>query len=365
MQPLALQTGFLGLNAFGLLQCTALLAGALWTRASARRSGSSPGDAFQAYVMACLGALVLAHVGYGLGNLAGSDARPALLGGLHGSAGLLGALAAARLHFRGRPLGWRRWLDAQAPLLGLALSLGQLGSYLLGTDYGTRLPLSAPRWLERLGSYPRWTSSATIEALGAGAPAWVNQVGQHLLDADSRHSLPLHPTQLYLAVAGLALSAFAARSGARRRFAGEGMLLTLLAYASLMVLLEPLRDDPRRGTLPLTAPAVTWLALGVGGVLAAIIQGPLALRLNVRRRRVGSFAVLGLALVSALLLAQITANEARPLALAPLFALALACNAALAWQPWSKLATRATDAHRGVTSGPHVPTSSAPGGPLQ
>jgi phosphatidylglycerol:prolipoprotein diacylglycerol transferase len=365
MHPLVLQTGLLGLNAFGVLACVALVGGACWTRASARRRGASDADALQAYVVASLGALLLAQIGYLLGNLALPELATAPLGGLHGSAGLVGALLGSRLHFRRRELAWRVWLDAQTATLGLALCLGQLGSYLLGADYGAPLPLGAPGWLERLGSYPRWTSSATIEALGAGAPAWVNQLGQHLLEPDSPSSLPLHPAQLYLAGAALGLLALAAYRRGRARFAGEEALLALITYAALMVVLEPLRDDPRRGTLPLLASSASWLALGLGGILAALLHGPLSLRVGARLAVVAVVFVLALALASPLLLEHFTNRDQRPLALAQLVGLGLAWSAALAWRRWCKLATHTLAAHIGVTSGPHVPTSSAPGGPLQ
>jgi phosphatidylglycerol---prolipoprotein diacylglyceryl transferase len=364
MHPLVLQTGALGLNAFGVLACIALVAGALWTRASARRRGASESDALQAYVVASLGALVAAHIGYAVGNLASSEPARSLLG-LHGSAGLVGALGASRLHFRGRSGAWRAWLDAQAPLLGLLLCAGQLGCYLFGTDYGSPLPLAAPRWLERLGSYPRWTSGATIEALGPGAPAWLNQMSQHLLEPDSRYSLPLHPTQLYIGVAGLLLMGGVMRGHGRRRFSGEGFLLALMAYALLMVVFEPLRADPRRGTLPLQASNVTWLALGLGVLSAAVIHGPLSARGSQRSRRLISSLVVALSLSCVIVSSRAATSADHPLALGPLLALALAWCAAVAWRSWCKLATRATDAHIGVSSGPRVPASSAPGGPLQ
>lgn len=362
MYPLTLQLGSLTLNAFGLLACLVLVAGAIATWRSARLRDVSEQRALSAFVLASLGALVTASAGYALGNAWSREPGDVVLGGLHGSVGLAGALVASQLVFRRHPSEWRAWLDTQAPLIGLGLCLGQLGCYLLGADYGTPLPLAAPPWLQTLGSYPRWTS-ATVELLGPGAPAWRDQLGQRLLEAGSERSLPLHPTQLYIGGLGLALLAAPRALGRHLRFAGEGFLLALLAYAALMVVLEPLRDDPRRGTLPLEASAGAWLALGVGGIGVAIVHGPLCELGRARLRRV----LLGLWLVitlGAVLLVNhaAAAHERRPLALSCVLGLVLAGCAASAWRRWCK---RAFEAHMVVTSGPHVPTSFTPGGPLQ
>jgi phosphatidylglycerol:prolipoprotein diacylglycerol transferase len=363
MYPFTLQIGSLTLNAFGLLACLLLAGGAPCSWRSARRRDADEQRALTAFVLASLGALVSAYAGYALGNAWSREPGDVALGGLHGSAGLAGALAASRLGFRGHPSEWRSWLDAQAPLIGFGLCLGQLGCYLLGADYGTPLPLAAPSWLQTLGSYPRWTS-ATVELLGPGAPAWRDQLGQRLLEAGSERSLPLHPTQLYIGGIGLALMATVQRTlGRHVRFAGQGFLLALIAYAASMVVLEPLRDDPRRGTLPLEASAGTWLALGVAGIGVAIVHGPLGELGPARLRR----GLLGLWLVltfaAALLLNDAGAAHARrPLALSCVLALVLAGGAAAAWRRWCK---RAFEAHMVVTSGPHVPTSFTPGGPLQ
>jgi phosphatidylglycerol:prolipoprotein diacylglycerol transferase len=364
MHPLALQLGSLSLNAFGLLACVVLASGGLHTLHNARRRGASEERALMAFVVASLAALVAGHVGYALGNVWSGEAGGGLLGGLHGSAGLAGALGASRLVFRGETSEWRGWLDAQAPLVGLALCLGQIGCYLLGADYGTLLPPGAPPWLQALGSYPRWSSSATLMVLGPGAPAWLDQLGQRLIEPSSERSLPMHPTQLYIGGLGLLLLMAGLRViGRHLRFLGQGFLLALLAYAALMVLFEPLRDDPRRGTLPLRASAGTWLALGLGGVAVAIVHGPLSAIGSARARRARLVLLLVLSLGWALLEARAAALSAqRPLALSCLLALALASCAASAWRRWSE---RGFDAHLVVTSGPQVPPGFTPGGPLQ
>lgn len=364
MHPLALQLGSLSLNAFGLLACVVIASGAVFTWQHARRRGVSELRALQAFVVASLAALVAGYLGYALGNVWGGDAAGVALGGLHGSAALAGALVASRLVFRGQASEWRGWLDAQAPLLALALCLGQLGCYLFGADYGTLLPPGAPSWLQALGSYPRWSASATLAALGPGAPAWLDQLGQHLIEPGSERSLPLHPTQLYIGSLGLLLLAAGLRVlGRHVRFVGQGFLLALLAYAALMVVFEPLRDDPRRGTLPLGASGGTWLALGLGGVTVAIVHGPLRELGSARLRRILLAVLLVLTLGWAVLEARTAAvSTQRPLALSCLLALAFAWCAAFAWRRWS---ARSFEAHIVVTSGPHVPPGFTPGGPLQ
>jgi phosphatidylglycerol---prolipoprotein diacylglyceryl transferase len=361
--PLALQLGSLSLNVFGVLVCIVLASGAVLAWQGSRRRGVDEQRALTAFVAASLAALLGAYAGYALGNVWSRSVAEPAFGGVHGSAALAAALGASRLVFRDRCDEWRGWLDAQAPLLALGLCLGQLGCYLLGADYGAPLPPGAPSWLQTLGSYPRWTASATVAALGPGAPAWVDQLAQRLIEPDSARSLPLHPTQLYIGIPSLLLLAAARRAlGRHARFGGEGFLLALLAYAALMIVFEPLRDDPRRGTLPVTASAGAWLALGLGGLSVAIVHGPLCALGSVRQRRVLFALLLVLSAGSALIVSRAAASTQRPLALSCVIALALAGYAALSWRRWSE---RGFDTHTAITSGPHVPPGFTPGGPLQ
>jgi phosphatidylglycerol:prolipoprotein diacylglycerol transferase len=120
--------------------------------------------------------------------------------------------AAARLTGRRAPalaLG-----DALAPLYCLALSVVRLGCFLNGCCCGRTCALP---WAVH---FP------------AGAEAWTHQVFAHLIPVSARISLPVHPLQLYVALLSAAIGAAGLWRLPRRRFDGEVLLGSLLAFAA-------------------------------------------------------------------------------------------------------------------------------------
>lgn len=134
-------------------------------------------------------------------------------GGLSTYGGFLGALAATVLFLRSNaeeiPAAFRRWSDAVAPAFGVGAMLVGLGAYLHGGDFGVRLSDGAPKFLAKLGTFPRWPEGGDA---GAGSPAWLRHrelyagtpLGAEMVHVD--HALPVHPTQIYVMLGGLALA---------------------------------------------------------------------------------------------------------------------------------------------------------------
>jgi phosphatidylglycerol---prolipoprotein diacylglyceryl transferase len=143
-------------------------------------------------------------------------------------------------------LGWKRrsllaFADAAAPALALGMVLTRIGCYMYGCDYGKLLDDAAPTWLKELGSFPRWN----LDELGLyGSPAFVDHVARYGLDSGASASFPVHPTQLYEAVAGLVLLGVALAAWRVRRFEGQVFLKVAMLYGGARFLLEYLRDDP-------------------------------------------------------------------------------------------------------------------------
>ena len=101
------------------------------------------------------------------------------------------------------------------PALALGTVLTRIGCYLYGCDFGTPLGACAPGWLKALGTFPRWHHD---DLHVYGSPAWLHHVDRYGLARDSSASLPVHPTQLYEALAGVAAArACRACCCARRR----------------------------------------------------------------------------------------------------------------------------------------------------
>jgi phosphatidylglycerol:prolipoprotein diacylglycerol transferase len=146
------------------------------------------------------------------------------------------------------------------PSLASGLLITRIGCYLFGCDFGTRLSPTAPAWLQKLGTFPHWTSG-TLDGGGDGAPAW----SKHLAAAEHgtpayaelmklNHSWPVHPTQIYESLVGLTLLVILLWQRQHQKFRGQIFFLFAFAYGYLRFLIEMLRDDSERGefgTFPL------------------------------------------------------------------------------------------------------------------
>ncbi len=144
-------------------------------------------------------------------------------------------------------VAWRSCLGVTSavPSLASGLCLTRIGCYLFGCDFGKPLSAAAPRWLSRLGTFPRWPSDVLD---GAGSPAWLQHVDLRGLSVSSRVSLPVHPTELYESLVGAALFVLLLQLRARKRFEGELFLAFTYGYGYLRFLLEIVRDDSERGS---------------------------------------------------------------------------------------------------------------------
>ncbi len=154
----------------------------------------------------------------------------ALLGGVvaYGALGGLVASFGELARLRGIPaLGA---LDRLAPCLGVLVVLGRLGCFFAGCDFGR---ISSAPWAVR---FP------------AGTPAFADHLARGLVLAGDPRSLPVHPTQIYEALLGVAVSAFAlwtARSGEEKRPPG--------AWRKVIPAVDPPSDACRTPPFPARA----------------------------------------------------------------------------------------------------------------
>jgi prolipoprotein diacylglyceryl transferase len=172
-------------------------------------------------------------------------------------AGVLGVWLFAR---RTRTRAWQ-WTDLGCVGVPLGLALGRLGCFLAGCDFGRPLGAGAPAWLAEIGRFPRWMDAKGSPAwfqhthrgldLAAEACARVGTVtgpGRCALDPHATHSAPVHPTQLYELCLGLALFALLRPLWPRRRFDGQISLAFMVLYGLGRTALELVRDDVERGS---------------------------------------------------------------------------------------------------------------------
>jgi phosphatidylglycerol:prolipoprotein diacylglycerol transferase len=139
-------------------------------------------------------------------------------GVFYGGFGLAVVAAFAYIRRHHLPLG--RVADLSAPALALGQGIGRLGCLAAGCCYGNACDLP-------------WAVTFTD-------PMAYRLTGVPL-------GVPLHPTQIYHALADFMILAVTARLLRRRRFPGQVFWTYLLLYAGLRFLVEIVRGDEARG----------------------------------------------------------------------------------------------------------------------
>jgi phosphatidylglycerol:prolipoprotein diacylglycerol transferase len=172
-------------------------------------------------------------------------------GGLAVYGGFLGGYLASWAYLKPNGLRLMPWADVAVPSLASGLFITRIGCYLFGCDFGKQLSDTAPSFLKTLGTFPHWTT-AVIDA-GEGSPAYSRHLelykgtplGAELLKMN--HSFPVHPTQIYESLCGLALVVLLLRVRKHQMFRGQIFFTFAFGYGYLRFLLEILRDDAERG----------------------------------------------------------------------------------------------------------------------
>jgi phosphatidylglycerol---prolipoprotein diacylglyceryl transferase len=228
MFPKLLSTPYFSLYTFGLFLAIAYLAALLWLLVEARRDGIDREKAAGLGLWAVIGAILGAKIFVMIRMFPEYAADPSRLwsittiqsaGDYWG--GFIGALIAAWIYFARYPeLPRWRMADLCGPSIALGLAIGRVGNFMAGDSYGTRSDLP---WAVVF----RDPDAAIVSGVPLG--------------------VPLHPVQLYEAIACLALFFFLVRLAPRKRFDGQIILSYSLLYAVIRFLLEFVRGDADRG----------------------------------------------------------------------------------------------------------------------
>ena len=179
--------------------------------------------------------------------------------------GYLAGAAAVALVCRREGLSLARVGDLSVIPLGVALVFARTGCFLAGCDYGK---VSSLPWAVR---FP------------AGSPAWRDHLRSGLIPAERAQSLPVHPTELYEALLGVAIVAITvvvarrAQRARRQRTDGAAFLLAAATYAIGRLIVEMLRGDAGRGI---------YAGLSSGQIFSLLVLLAIAARFVVARRRV-------------------------------------------------------------------------------
>jgi phosphatidylglycerol---prolipoprotein diacylglyceryl transferase len=134
-----------------------------------------------------------------------------------------GAGVFAWLYLRWQQAPFLAYADAALPAIALGYAVARLGCFLNGDDFGT--PSDLP-WTVQ---FPQGTAAFASHV----AKGWIR-------DQDMR-SLPVHPTQLYHAAAGLLLFLMLRRWWGK--WPGSRLAMALASYGALRFILQLFRGD--------------------------------------------------------------------------------------------------------------------------
>lgn len=169
--------------------------------------------------------------------------------------GFFAAVAVAFWYFRRYQLPTWKVADVAAPAVAIGHAIGRLGCFAAGCCYGiaTDLPWGV-------------TFTNTYSGTLVGVPL----------------EIALHPTQLYGALANLALFAGLVWFYRRKRFDGQVFWVYVLAYSALRFVIEFFRGDPRGtvfgGALSTSQFIGIVMATVALGMLARLRQGTTAMQ---------------------------------------------------------------------------------------
>jgi phosphatidylglycerol---prolipoprotein diacylglyceryl transferase len=243
---------------YGVMLGTSMVVGWFLAMRLARRDGIPSEQAGAIYMWTAIWAIVGARVLYVITewNEFGSPVEVFLLnkGGLVAYGGMIGGFLASWYGCHKRKIPLLRWADVSAPAVVLGTAITRVGCLLFGCDYGKRAELP---WAIR---FPH------------EAPAWQDHVAHFNLDKDAAFSYPVHPTQIYETLAGLAIFLVLMYLRRVRKFSGLVFVAWVVGYGVLRSIIEIYRGDADRGTVGPLSTSQFIGALSVLGALALFVH---------------------------------------------------------------------------------------------
>ncbi|MFQ5739379.1 MAG: prolipoprotein diacylglyceryl transferase [Acidobacteriota bacterium] len=258
MFPKLVSLGPLTIHTYGLMLATAFLMGTALLARLAEQEGLPRQRAWDLGFVVILSALAGAKLLMVLGNLSYYLNQPSRLFALEfwqaGGAyfgGLLGAIIGSAIYIHRQPqLGFWGVADAAAPAIALGQSMGRVGCFAAGCDYGTpsRLPWAV-------------TYTSQYAHQNVGVPLGV----------------AVHPVQLYESLGAFLIFLVLLAFHRRRRFPGQVFSLYLLSYGALRFLDEFFRGDAGRGFVLhglLSVPQLISLLLLIAAPILYFVNRP-------------------------------------------------------------------------------------------
>ena len=247
---------------YGVMLGTSMIVGWFLAMRFAKQDGIRTEDAGAIYMWTAVWSIVGARLLYVLTNLSSFAADPLEIikiqnGGLVAYGGMIGGFLCSVYNCRKRKIPLLQWADVAAPSVVLGTGITRVGCLLFGCDFGARSELP---WAIR---FPGPSVMAP-----SGSPAWQRHVSLYGLPHDALQSFPVHPTQVYETLVGLALFGVLMVLRKYRRFSGEVFVGWVLGYGILRPIIEVLRDDDQRGNV---GPLSTSQFIGMVTVALALL----------------------------------------------------------------------------------------------
>jgi phosphatidylglycerol---prolipoprotein diacylglyceryl transferase len=235
MQPILFHLFGLPIYAYGLMLTLSVIVGRLLAMHLAERAGIARKFADHCATWTLVGAVIGCRLLYVVTNL-DQFTNPLRVfalweGGVVAYGGFLGGLAASILYCRVHKISLLAWADCVVPSLCVGLALTRIGCFLGGCDFGAV-----------------WEGPWAVQ-FPAGSPAFVEHRSLGLLTPGASASLPVHPTQLYESLAGIALLVVALAVRRRQQVPGYALAAFALGYGVLRYAIEIVRADPNRGAI--------------------------------------------------------------------------------------------------------------------
>jgi phosphatidylglycerol---prolipoprotein diacylglyceryl transferase len=253
MFPTLIKFGSFEITTFGLMMFLAFVVGGWVLSRQFRRYGLSDDAASSMVMAAAIGGIVGAKIYYAIlfrdWHLLFTRA------GLVWYGGLIGGTIGCTLYMRTQRINFLTASDAAAPALAIGYSLGRIGCFLVGDDYGR--PTSS--WVGI--AFPKGSPPTTAEEL-------------HNFGVSVDPSLPpdtilrVHPTQLYESAAALLMFFILMRAGRAPHARGRvfGLFLILMGVERFLVEFVRAKDDRFLGQFTI-AQLISVVLVAVGTAL--------------------------------------------------------------------------------------------------
>jgi phosphatidylglycerol:prolipoprotein diacylglycerol transferase len=289
----------LPIYSYGVLLGSSLIVGWFLTLGLSQKDGLPRETMANCYVITAIAALVGSRILYIVTNPSQFDTTADWFalrrGGLVAYGGFVGGFLGSWIYLRTQNIRLMPWADVAVPSLASGLLITRIGCYLYGCDFGQRLSATAPGFLQKLGSFPHLPEGTLGYDDKGNALVGSIPYAHHLKMCQEMaykaadcvnlkdHSFPVHPTQIYEALVGLALLGLLLWHRKHQKFRGQIFFTFVFSYGFLRFLLELFRDDEERGSVP---PQMDRYVLIAGGLLLFAIAFIFGISLGIQNKNV-------------------------------------------------------------------------------